>query len=360
MVGAAFSRQAFARVLRAGDSTRFGVDLKTDRESIISAAIERANDPTELNQFETVTINGKPCVFYSDYASTLTLRALANHVRQALKIPLPNREEIIRGVVQTIEDATPMAIYRRDLTSFYETIPLRRMREALLDSAVLSPTASRVLERYFAVHCSGKTSGLPRGLSLSAVLAEWTLQEFDQAIRSNPAIHRHFRFSDDMLIVSHDVSLNLNAVISSALPDALQLNPKKQFNLAVGTGHKQMYFDYLVYGFYLCEDVNAQSCAPREISVCISTRKISKIKSRVIMSLKDFRKTHDSALLVDRLIYLTSNYGVPRTKMTTRGRRRRVNSGIYFNYSLCKNGKTPTLPRYTDGLSALDGFTQSL
>lgn len=380
---AAFSPYSFARCLKAGDSSRFGIDLKTEKDAEIRKAIDCAREPdVALVAYSELKIGGKSCVFYADYAPTLVLRSLASNVRYRTRIKMPSRDGIVRGVIQTAEDATPMAIFRRDLESFYENIPLEPIKSLLLNSPTLSPKAVKVLESFLEVHCHGKARGLPRGLSLSAVLAELAMQDFDHAIRSNAKVHRYFRFSDDILIFSHDLGMDVDALLSNLLPCGLAINNKKKSQIILSGDEKERRspprganpgshsnrdrsdyrsFEYLGYDFHLSTKVDKKDCRPRSVSVCIADSKINKMKSRIVLSLKSFKKTGHTNLLVDRLRFLTSNYGVTRTGVNVRGPKKRVNSGIHFNYRLCRNGEDSShVPQYEDSLKKLDGFIQSL
>lgn len=100
MSASAFSKYAFERALRAGDSSRFGVDLKAHKSEEIAKAIAASTDLGALVDCEHPTIGGKPCVTYSDYQTTLVLRALASNIRYRTRVRMPNRDNIVRGVLQ--------------------------------------------------------------------------------------------------------------------------------------------------------------------------------------------------------------------------------------------------------------------
>jgi hypothetical protein len=364
MSAAAFSKYSFQRTLKAGDSSRFGVDLKGAKAQEIDKAIECARDPVAMATFNELTVGGRVVVSYTDYSVTLVLRSLASNVKYRSRLKMPNRDAIVRGVIQAAEDATPMAIFRRDVVSFYESVPLAPIKDALLRSALLSPLATTVLEAFFEIHCAGQTHGLPRGLSLSAVLAELAMQSFDQAVRSHPSIYRYFRFSDDILIFSHDLAFDVDAFLKETLPNGLSLHLKKSNDLKMtGSGAMPSFsaFEYLGYSFNLSNGTDKKSGLKRAVSVTIANSKVKKAKSRIILSLKSFVKSADISLLVDRIAFIASNYGVRRTGINVVGPKRTVSSGIYFNYKLCQNGPDGSaLPKYEHGLSDLDGFLQSI
>lgn len=277
---------------------------------------------------------------------------------------MPNRDEIVRGVCQAISEATPMAIHRRDVTSFYESVPLIGLKQELLNSALLSPRARSVLKEFFDIHCLNGTVGVPRGLPVSAVLAELMMRACDERIRAHPGVYRYYRFSDDILIFSHDRKLDVDVMLSTILPPELKLNPDKRRSITLSgvdaRSHPYKSFEYLGYDFHISNEP-IEKGLERPISICIARSKIKKIKSRVILSAKKLKADGDASLFIDRIHFLTGNYRVARSRINVRTPKRRVRSGIYFNYRHCvENPSHPHLPSNAVALKELDGFLYSL
>ncbi|WP_292080392.1 MULTISPECIES: antiviral reverse transcriptase Drt3a [Brevundimonas] len=366
MSASAFSIYAFARALRAGDSSRFKVTLKTDKDSEIQKAIACARDPQSLADYTEIRLGSKDGVAYGDYSTALVLRALASNVKYRARIRMPSREKIINGVLQSCRDATPLYIYRRDIASFYESIPLAPIRSGLEMTAVLSPMANRVLAKFLEVHCVGNTHGLPRGVSLSAVLSEYVMKEFDRDVMLIEGAYRYFRFADDIILFSYEPIEDLDQKLEAILPDGLKLSTKahKKSNIALPdqkdqSGYKT--FEYLGYDFNLSQRIDKANSAPRNVSITIANTKVKRIKTRVILSLKAYSMTRDRALLIDRIQYLTSNFSVRRTGLTVKGPKRTIKSGVYYNYKQCLNSEQDmTLPRYETQLNHLDAFLRSI
>jgi hypothetical protein len=317
-----------------------------------------------MSDYNEILAGGKPCVSYSDYPMTLVLRALTNNLRYRSKVQMPNREEIVRGVTQAISEATPMAIHRRDVTSFYESVPLTGLKSELLDSALLSPRARNVLKEFFNIHCGGAEVGLPRGLPVSAVLAELVMRRYDEQIRAHPGIYRYYRFSDDILIFAHDLRLDVDKMLTSILPTQFKLNPAKLSSIVLSgidaKTHPYKSFEYLGYDFHL-SNVAVEKGAQRAYSICIAESKIKKLKSRVILSAKRLKADGDANLFMDRIFFLTGNYRVARSRINIRAPKRRVKSGIYFNYRhSVESDDHPLLPRNSVRLKEMDGFLYSL
>lgn len=363
MSAAAFNKYSIARTFKAGDSTRFGVNLKNERDEHIAAAMACSNSLDSIDEFNSFEIGRKDAVSYSDYPITLVLRALANNIKYRTQIRIPNRDNIIKSAIQASEDCTPMAIYRRDIASFYESIPLEPLKDQLLRRSLLSPKATFALEAFFEAHCKDQSFGLPRGLSISAILAELSMQSFDKNVRSQASVYRYFRFSDDILIFSNNLDANIDTSLNEFLPQGLRLNPKKHENVILDgsiNGKKYVTFDYLGYAISLDKNVASRGNGPRCVNVSLASGKKKKIKSRVVLSLKKFQSDKDAGLLIDRLRFLTSNFSIKQTGINSKGRKQNIFSGIYFNYRLCKTVENDvSLPDYRHDLSELDGFMQS-
>jgi len=255
-------------------------------------------------------------------------------------------------------------VHRRDIEGFYESLPLPGLRDRLLNTAMLAPRARRVVKEFFDTHCHGSDVGVPRGAAISAVLAEIVMQPYDSAIRSHPGVYRYYRFSDDILIFSHDAPLDIDAVLTGIFPKSFVLNDDKKESVEILSTDKKskdvMSFEYLGYKFSL---LNAGIDAERKrpFSVTIAESKVRKMKSRLILSLKHLKKDNDSHLLMDRIAFLTGNYKVSRSKINVKAPKRRVRAGIYFNYRHCVDGDgSVNLPRNSVVLKELDGFKHSL
>jgi hypothetical protein len=129
---AAFSKRAFASVIRAGDSSRYSLNLKSHRIQIIEQALAQTTQGPRLQNFNRTRIRDRHYVSYSDYETILILRALSRYVRRRFRITLPNRDALVRGVIQSLADSTPFYILKRDVSSFYESIHVPAMRRLYL------------------------------------------------------------------------------------------------------------------------------------------------------------------------------------------------------------------------------------
>jgi hypothetical protein len=361
------SARAFARVIRAGDSQRFAVNLKTERSALIDAAVNTALQvPATLPEFHATVLRGKPCVSYSDFSTNLILRSIARHLQQRLAIRPPNRDQIVLGVIQSLMDSTPMYVMRRDISSFYEHIPISPLRDRLLYDTASSLQIRAFLRAYFDQHCGERECGLPRGVGLSAILAEIAMRDFDQQVREIPGVYKYYRFSDDIIVFAFSSHDSVAEKLSQALPGGMRFNVSKSHDLDLSgtarTGQASVSFDYLGYSFAVTPIPKGSHS--RTVSVRIASGKLNRIKTRIILSLNDHRRDRNFFLLRDRVRFLTSNYRLRRSGVSSVSSTH-ILSGIFFNYRHCgdyvsRGQKFKFTPSSANELKALDGFFHSL
>lgn len=361
-----FSQESFAAAIRAGDSQRFAVDLKTDRQKIIQDALAEVNSEPKLEPFAVAMVRGKECVSYLRYIDHLILRIVSRHLLRRLRLTLPSRYKIIKGVIESLMDATPMYVLRRDITSFYESIPIAALRDRLLYDTASSEKVRRVLRRYFGQHCSTSANGIPRGIGLSAVLAEIAMREFDRQVREVPGVYKYYRFSDDIVIFGFEGIGEIETAITNLLPAGMTFSQRKSVNVNLDETDgavPEREFEYLGYRFRIQNQVGGKSA--RTIDVSIAAKKIARLKTRTILTFKDFEKTKDFSLLLDRLRFISCNYRVRRNAMAKTGGPTHVRSGIFYNYRFCgvynaSNRATVRSSPSSVELRQLDGFYHSL
>lgn len=294
---------AFAGVFRAGDSRRFGIDLKKDRTKIISSATAAANSSTPaFGPIHATTSNGRKCLSVKDYSQTLILRILAKFLSRRFRIETNNRDRMVRGVIEALSDSTPIYLVRRDVSSFYETIPTAGLIKHLTHNTFIPTLLRRHLDCFFNTFCPTGNNGIPRGICISPLLAELEMESFDKAVKTLPGVYRYFRYSDDILIFSHMPTGEIESKIADLLPPTMSFNNKKSRSIALNCNNKKNQksatIEYLGYS-YTVSDLCGEK-EPREIKVSISPRKITKLKTRVFRCFKAYEKDKNFALLRDK------------------------------------------------------------
>jgi len=362
------SSEALSRVIRAGDSRRFGVNLKKDRSAILSGAADEAlRTAPQLAPFMSTKIRGKLCVSYQRYNDHLIIRSIARYLRRRLRISVPDRHKTSIGVIQALADSTPMYLLRRDISSFYESLDVEKIKDRVLYDTTTAPRVRAYLRHFFDQHCAQSGAGIPRGIGLSALLSELYMQDFDKRVRELPGVYRYFRYADDILIFSTVPNRELDPALLRCLPNGMRFNSRKAANLALGEASrttKPVHFEYLGYRYNIATSSKKESA--RTISLGIAKTKISRLKSRVILTTKEFGRTGDFSLFYDRMRFLTSNYEVRRNGVAYSGAATHVRSGIYYSYLHCGTYTVSPSRAITKAewdaheLRSLDGFFRAI
>lgn len=327
-------------------------------ENVSIAALSRT---IVLSDFIRTKVRSKFCVVYPDYPTNLVLRAVAAYIARRFRIVPVNRDRVVSGVIEGLMDSTPFTIIRRDFTSFYESLNADKLRDRLIYDTSLPRSVRHYLNLYFASHCPKGQYGLPRGVGLTAILAEMAMENFDRQVRSIEGVYRYFRYSDDILVFTYANSSMVESKISSLVPEGMRFNPKKSSHVDFTLKDRgtEKSFEYLGYRFSTESGVGAKE--PRVIDVTIADVKIKRLKSRLILAIKSFKNDYDCNLLVDRLKLLSSNYQVNRHGVSSWVHGNRVRSGIYYNYRKCGSYSgitfTEIIPK---ALAELDDFTHYL
>ena len=364
MSGPVFTPRAVERELRSADKIAFGFEWLDDRKAIISSTLEHAySTGGELPPFRTHQVRGKTCVSYTRHEHHLIHRVLSRHIAKRFRVAPLGRDYIVRAVLASLKDSTPMWILRRDLKSFYETVPTSAIKERLYHDTSIPEIVRRHVRTVFDQHCEAD-HGLPRGVGLAATLAELAMNDFDRAVRAHTGVYRYFRFSDDILVFSYLEPTALNNLIDSRVAEmGMALNAKKSRNLYVNSSQPPskaaiLHFEYLGYKFSF--PASAFHSKPRPVRVSISTRKIARLKTRIILSLRELRANGNYNLFLQRMRYLSGNFTVERYSPKV-GRSKKTRIGIFYNYRLCGQYGGEAVEEYDClELKQLDGFFHSI
>lgn len=259
------------------------------------------------------------------------IKQIQRNIHRIYGVKQASRHDLVCQLRDMLVSKFPFELVRTDISSFYESIDRKRLLEKLERDQLLSSASKKyikqVLDSYGLI--SGKPTGVPRGVGISAYLAELYLRPVDKTIRAIPGLVLYCRFVDDIVAVfarpPAGKSLgSFKQLINETLSDnGLALNEEKtsEFNLA-DTNPKK--FEYLGYRFYLKQEL---------FEISPSAAKVMKYRSRMnaafadywrekpVNSKKAFRK------LVGRIKFLTGNTRLSNSKS-------RAATGIYFNNPL--------------------------
>jgi hypothetical protein len=356
-----FSAKGLRAEVRASDGWDYGFDFGDPIDPYIDEASSILDDPSALSEYNSFPMGKKRAVSYSSYPSVLALRLLSTYLRRRFYLSLQTREDITKGLIQALSDSTSIHVIRRDIVSFYENVPTQAIHEDLLYTNALPAKARRLLEKFFEVHC-GAGVGLPRGLGLSATLAEYVMQPYDASVRMIPGVYRYHRFVDDIIILCTDGESAKSILFGDLLPKPMLLHDKKRDDVAlVKSAHRKGVWPKLEYlGYKFAVDVHAPPRHPRPINVGIADRKVDRIKTKLILAVKAYYHNEDFDLFHMRLRFLSGNYRFVKRKALANTGSSTVRSGIFYNYKFAgsyKDGSYVSL--HLPELKQLDWFYQN-
>lgn len=358
-----FCRKTLERVLRKHDFRNVPVaSHKAFREAVLTDAATSAatsfNAPT--NPLTSFPLRGKQVYRLVGVQDELVLRQLVRNVKRCMPRASEGRSKIVTNLGLLLAEGVPYRVYRLDVRSFYESFQKHEVLSVLNELRKLSPQSKNLIETLLTSHSAIGGLGIPRGLSLSAVLSDLLMKQFDHWIRSGVDTFFYARYVDDIIIITsaREKPPKFLTSIRSSLPLGLSLNPSKRQIVEVLNKVEKVKascappifsFDYLGYAFTVSNPTNAEagkkknSELNRIVVIDIASRKIKKFKTRIVRAFLDFIRTSDWDLLRDRIAYLTQNFSVYNAKAG--GKKL---AGIYHSYPLVntESGALLELDRY--------------
>lgn len=323
-----------------------------DKDDIISEAqrIAVAGFKTVSLQFNK--INGKVTFRISSLSQVLLTRHVSDSIRQITNIHQSNRNSIIRSIIQLLSEGIPFNVIKMDIKSFYENVNIEDTIKLLKSDPAFSRQSIFVLENFFSALKRQHIHGLPRGIGLSATLAEYVMRDFDRKIGIHPGIRYYNRYVDDAItITTSDIDPNnfLNTTKSS-LPQGLVFNTNKTKIYKFSKyskkkpSHPEHTINFLGYKIIVYSICSENKKYTRKVSVDIADSKISRIKRRLSKIFLDYNNNMNFDDLLNRVKIITSNYGY-EDKNSGMWRY----SGLRYNYSLIN-------PKNSEALKSLDKF----
>lgn len=262
------------------------------------------------------------------------IKQIQRNIHSIYGVKQANRHDLVCQLRDMLGSKFPFELVRTDISAFYESIDRKRLLEKLDRDQLLSPASKKyikqVLDSYGSI--SGTSTGIPRGVGISAYLAELYLRPVDKAIRAIPGLVLYCRFVDDIVAVfarppAGKALGSFKELINVILGEnGLTLNEDKtsEFNLA-DTDPKK--FEYLGYRFHLKQG---------KFEISPSAAKVVKYRARMNAAFSDYwrEKPVNSRgafrRLVGRIKFLTGNTRLSNSKS-------RAATGIYFNNSIVTN-----------------------
>ncbi len=308
------------------------------RANVIKLAVEVGDKGFSAPPMSQSLLRGKKVYQLRRLADVLVVRHITANIKRITSVKQSNRRVIVECIKTLASDGGAFRVYKFDVKSFYESVSIPDIMERLRADVAFSGQSRRVLDTLFTELSGQGVVGLPRGLALSATLAEYVMRSFDRKIAGCEGVWYYSRYVDDILVI-HKPGLSaeaLKAFAEGALPPGLTFNEKSrayEFRACEKGGKdvQENSFEFLGYLFKVNKSVRASAGnkISRAVNVDIAPSKVRRMKTRIAKSLVQYRKDRNFNDLHDRLKFLTSNF----TFIDKKTGQKRV-SGIYYNYPL--------------------------
>lgn len=286
-------------------------------------------------------IKGRKVFIPKNLKDHLAIKLVDHYLRRIYKVRQSDRDRVVRQIITLMKDPAALSFIRIDIKNCYESIVFETVLEKLKQDMILAPKCLIILDSLSRHLKAYNYSGLPRGLSISATLAELYLEKLDKKISANKEIIYMARYVDDIVVVTE------NSLVSKILSDLkhyvkellLEINEDNDKLSIYSADQESGKLEMLGYSF------TSSNEKKNKVFVEISEKKINKIKKRILLCLFDFRKEKNFKLLKERIYYLSS---LKIIKKTENGN---ILSGNAFNYKYADDFK---------GLKSVDGFYLSM
>jgi len=236
---------------------------------------------------------------------------------------------ILRQLKCILKDIIPKKIIRADIASFYENIETLNIKEKLNSDNLVDPYLKKIINQFlYKYHqllpepiADTCKKGVPRGIGISAYLAELYLKDFDNEIKNNPDILYYARYVDDIIIITkeNDTKYSKDWLEKILQRFNLNLNINRTKIEEINQNCQQFELEYLGY------KIKKQN---NNVIFELSRDKIIKYENLIKLCIENYKKAKNEnkarRLLIKRLKFMTSNTKLGFNKSN-------VLTGIYFS-----------------------------
>lgn len=347
MLNQHFSSKNFMRLLTRQDIFRYNLGVDSDDYRAQLSAVEGniAKDGYNFSAFKRQKMAHGEVISPSNLTDDFAIRKLNDNIKRVFSIKTTDRNSILPQIKVLLSEGGEFWLRKYDIAKFFESIPTDKTLQLVKSDPRLSYESKQIIDKLFSNPSIKPSTGLPRGLSISSTLSELYMRNFDAACRKLENCYFYTRYVDDIFMLFHEDPGDLSSIL--VLPEGLTFQPTKTLELQhqhkgpVKTSDGGSSVTYLGYEF---DFKSFNKDKPTKLQVGIATKKIKKIKTRIMLALFEFCRTKDYALLKSRLTFLASNYNIG--KDTARGK---LYAGVHFNHLLID-------PERHDDLKQIDTF----
>jgi len=343
-------------------------NLKEERDEKLNIILSEISEKTLSEDYSLLikkgkVFNGKQLYLIEETPEHFFVsKQLQRNIYKTYKVKQSDRRTIISQLKSLLNDGFPKLIIRADIKGFYENIPQDRLLSYIHENSLLSYSSKAiikdVLNQYWEIlvedgekNRSDRRVGIPRGIGISAYLAELYMRALDKLILSLDNVTYYARYVDDIIMIItpiHKNEIKTPEEYKSEIADKvlkrlyLELNPDKThaIDLRNVTEPIEENLTYLGYDFKFKFIRNEESRIVRiPMKTSMSPKKINKYKDKIKVSFQDYLdskarysgyESRINRLLVQRIKFLTNNFRLSRRKSN-------VLVGVYFSNEFLDN-----------------------
>jgi len=301
----------------------------TDELQKTSETVIKANYKIEFKKVDTPDIKSIYIIDRSSPKHYFALKQIQQNLSKLYSVKQANRSEIVNQVKFLLNDRFPKYVLRTDINDFYETIPHSKILEKIDGDNLLSPLSKKILRKILNEYKdkSGSKKGIPRGVGVSAYLAELYMRKIDDEIVKQNDITYYARYVDDIIIIftpkPDDQNIDYKKIIKRIIEEnyELTLNEDKTFIFDLRNEDESYPMDFLGYKI---------TFGLEEIKIELTEKKFEKYKERLKLAFnhyKNLSKVNEKKarkILVKRIRFLTGNTRLLNNK-------KNILTGIYYS-----------------------------
>ena len=292
---------------------------------------EKIDKKNYLISMLTKSIKGKTAytIDRSNIETFFLFKQIQKNIQYSFKVKQADRNEIVSQVINMLDNGFPKYIIRTDIKSFYESIPHDKLKKVMSRNHILSSISKKVINEILRQYqdITGLDKGIPRGIGISAYLAELYMRDFDNDIKNLKNVTYYARYVDDIITVftpnnKYDSTDYLNLIDEKITRYGLARNTDISKNKKIDMRQNSINFNFDFLGYNL----NYSG----ELKIDLSNNKFQKLKRKIELSveayntLSKFNEKQARKELIKRVKYLTGN-----TRLL--GVKKDILIGIYFS-----------------------------
>ena len=171
------------------------------KSATIDAAVQISKVGFQSVTLRRANIAGRDVFQQASLPEALITRHISENIRRVTKVKQSDRQSIVKCVRALVAEGTEFDLVKLDVRAFYESVDTQSLIDNLRKDSAFSRQSVEVLDSFFVSLRSQQIMGLPRGLELSATLAEYAMREFDRVVSQLRGVRFYCRYVDDILFL---------------------------------------------------------------------------------------------------------------------------------------------------------------